>query len=189
MALFEVQNLTQLADLANNIVAPLARVLVYLMMLTQGLTLVFVSILLLIVGIVLFRMKKLQGVNELIARFVGLMIALIFGIIDLALLVMVCYFVGWVNFGPNPSPWDSFYLTVIANAWFQWALFAGQLLWISAIAYSMRTVVKKSWLVGHFRSLLSAVTSRTGNESEMSSGSQSGTGSTFTTDGATFNDD
>lgn len=189
MALFEVQNLTQLSNLVNDIVAPLARALVYLMMITQGSTLVFASILLFIVGLVLFRMKKLQGVNELIARFIGLVIALIFGIVDLALLVMVCYFVGWVNFGPNPSPWDSFYLTVIANAWFQWALFAGQLLWISAIAYSMRTVVRKSWLVGHFRSLLSVVTSRTGNESDMSSESKSETDSNFTSNEITFNDD
>lgn len=177
-----------MAHLANDIVAPLARTLVYLMMITQGSTLVFAGLLLFFVGLVLFKMKKLQGVNELIARFIGLVLALIFGIIDLVMLIMVCYFVGWVNFGPNPSPWDSFYLTVIANAWFQWALFAAQLLWIMAIAYSMRTVVKKSWFVGHFRSLLSVVTSRTGNESSASTESQSGTDSNFTTNEITFND-
>ena len=161
LANFNVANLTQLGALVTDVVAPLARALVYMIMITQGVTYLIAVALLMVVGVLVFRMKNMRGLRDLLERFVGLVIALVLGLPDLAMLIMVCYFVGWVNFGPNPSPWDSAYLTIVANAWFTWALFAAQLLWLCAIAYAMRTVVKGSWLVGQFRSLLSAVTSRT----------------------------
>jgi hypothetical protein len=183
--------LTQLSTLANDIVAPLARTLVLLLMIKLGVTLIVAGALLGAVGVVLFQLKNLHGTGDMIARFIGLVFALICGIPDLAMLIMVCYFVGWISFGPNPSPWDSTYHTTIANAWFTWALYACQLLWISTIAYSMRTVVTNDWLVGRFRRMLNAVTSRTGGGSELSGGgsSQSGTSDTSTAQEMTFNDD
>jgi hypothetical protein len=173
LASFNVANVTELGVLVSELVAPLARALVMLIIITQGVTLVISAVLLCGVGVMLFRLKSLHKLKELIVRFVGLCVALMLGVPEMAMLIMVCYFVGWVSFGPNPSPWDSFYLTVIANAWFQWALFASQLLWISSIAYAMRTKVKQSWLVGRFRSMLSAITSRTGGDSEFSGGDSS----------------
>ena len=184
---FRVQNLTELAYLSTSVAAPMTRALVLIIMITQFATWVIAAVVLLMVGRVLFRLKKLGKINELIVRYLGLVIALVIAIPEYAMLVVICYF-GWISYSPTASPWDSFYLTNVASAWFQWALFVTQVMWLSSIAYAMRTNIKKSWLVRHFSLLLGSVTSRTTGDSDAAT-ADSGTDSVFGTNEVTFNDD
>jgi hypothetical protein len=97
--------------------------------------------------------NKIRGLKDLIARDMALLFALIVSIPQLFLLITQSIYSSFIITGDLPSPNPSLYLTTQAMFWLTSSEFLTELLLIIAIAYAMRTVVRKSWVVGQFKYL------------------------------------
>lgn len=182
---FWAPNVTVLGVYANN-ASYLVKALMLVLVITQASMLIVVGILLVVLNYNLRLLAgKRSGMKDLWARDFGLILAWIMGIPYVGLFAFLTVLVAWVLWGSVESYWDSAYDTQIAYLWFMWATFVAELLWIIPIAYSMRTVVKKSWIVVQFRSLLGVSGTRSGSQGAMSGG----TASTATSTNQSFEDD
>jgi hypothetical protein len=168
---FRVDNVSQLTHAAQ-VTSGMGKAIMLTLVITQASMMLVTAILLLGVTWKFTRLSgRVRGMKDLLARDVGLLIALVIGIPNLGLLAFLTALVAWVQAGTIPSYWNSVYDQNIAYLWLIWAEFFTELIWICAIAYAMRTVVKKSWIIANFKSLLGIETiSSKGTGSNMSGG-------------------
>jgi hypothetical protein len=169
-------------------VSALSKTIMLTLVITQASMMLVTGVLIAVVTYKLSQIGgRVRGMKDLLARLIGLIFALFIGIPNLGILAFLAVMNGWILPGTTPSYWRSPYQTNIAFLWVVWAEFVTELLWMCAIAYAMRTVVKRSWLIANFKSWLGLETGSTnGSGGTMSGGS--GSHSSFSV-GATFNDD
>lgn len=171
-----------------NVVSALSKTILLTLVITQAATMLVTGVLLAVVSYKLSKIGgKVRGMRDLLARLIGLIIALLVGIPNLALLAVVTVILGWIQSGTIPSFWRSNYATNIAFLWLIWAEILTEVIWICAISYAMRTVVKKSWLVANFKSILGLQSNSRGSGGTLSSGS--GSYNSSTSMGTTFKDE
>jgi len=181
---FWAPNVTVLAHQAS-LASSLAQALMLTLVINQACMLIVVGILLIALNYNLSTLHgKRSGMKNLLARDVGLILAWIMGIPYVGLFAFLTVFVAWILFGSVQTYWNSSYDTQIAYLWVMWSTFVAELLWMIPIAYSMRTVVKKSWITVHFRSFL-GMSETASTKSQMSGG----TASSSTTTNQSFDDD
>jgi hypothetical protein len=181
---FWAPNVTVLAEQAA-LASTLMKALMLTLVITQFCMLIVVAILLITLNYNLSRLSgKRSGMKNLLARDIGLIIAWIMGIPYVGIFAFLSVFIAWILFGSVGSYWNSQYDTQIAYLWIMWSSFVAELLWIIPIAYSMRTVVKKSWVTVQFRNFL-GMSETASSVGQMSGGSVSSS----TTTNQSFDDD
>jgi uncharacterized membrane protein len=129
-----------------------------LLVIVEGLMIVLTGALLIFVTYSLINVSsgsRVRGLRDLIARDIALIISLIVSIPHLGILCTILVYATFILLGDLQSPQATKYLTNEAYFWITWAEYVTELIWIMAIAYAMRTVVKKSWLVGQFKAMFS----------------------------------
>lgn len=177
---FRASNITQFLD-ATVITGALGKAIMLTLVITQAAMMLVAGVLLAFVTYKFTRLHgRVHGMKDLLARDIGLLIALVIGIPNLGLLAFLTAVVAWVQAGTIPSYWNSSYATNMAYLWLIWAEFFTELIWIVAIAYAMRTVVKKSWIIANFKSLLGIETGSSRGSSSAMSGGASTHGTTTT---------
>jgi hypothetical protein len=177
---FRFSNITQLLS-ATSITSSLGKAIMLDLVITQAAMMLVAAVLLIAVTYKFTRLTgRVRGMKDLLARDIGLLIALVIGIPNLGLLAFLTAVVAWVLAGTIPSYWATSYSTNIAYLWLIWAEFFTELIWICAIAYAMRTVVKKSWIIANFKSFLGIETASSKGTGSNMSGGASTHGSTTT---------
>jgi hypothetical protein len=147
---YAVSNLTGLA-FAGNKTAVLAQALMCILLIVQAWELLVIAVLQFVVNHRLLSVSsKLKGMHNLMGRDVALLVALLMGIPNWALLIVLTIIVGWQQTGVDLSWWASSYEAYIAYLWLIWAYFFTGLLWSAAYAYAMRTNVGNDVLVNRF---------------------------------------
>lgn len=147
---FRAENITQITYAAT-VSTGLAKAIMLTLLCTQALLLIFTAIVLLIVNLYLARIpRQVKGMSDLLGRNAGLCVAWFIGLPNLAILAIITPVVAWITTGTIPSYWNSTYETNMVYTWMLWVDFVTELLWISAIAFSMRTTVGKGWMQSQF---------------------------------------
>jgi len=155
-----LNELSSLGDSTKNV----STALVLLLIICMFLMIVFAGGLLLFTTYVIFSqvesMKEHKMVKQLVVRDFGLLLATLCGIIYVGLLCTNAWFLIWIVGKLNVSPWISEYETNMAGYWIYWADYVAELMTISLLAWSMRTIVKSGYLYARVQSVFGGSTTR-----------------------------
>jgi len=103
-----------------------------------------------------FRQKLYK--NTLV-RNLALIVAFMFCCINFGI---NCYGLVYLSGGFSKTRFSSLYEQSVFVNWIYWAMDITELLWISSVAYAMRTSVSKTWIYLQFKTAFSSTRSKSG---------------------------